>query len=106
MNKLILNDGTVINNVSEVYSDGIVIIDSVDKVKEIYEKLSDDNLSEFSVKDENDNIISMWRNKKFVAILYSYGNLRIDIADVTTIEQRVNDIESSLDALLESELGE
>lgn len=108
MAKIILKDKSEVT-VREVENiekfKAFVIDEHVDKIPSLYEKLNDDNLSEFTFVHD-DGTTEELNDYKLQSVSYSNEVIWLYLENSNTNESRLSSLEESMDMVLEQLLGE
>ena len=108
MSKLVLKDGTEITNITDASMyEFSKQCENASEMAQIFDSLTIPALSRFELKDDEDNLIALYVNKKIKSCMYG-GN---DVAtfyldDIDATEQRLSALEDTVDMLVLSDMSE
>lgn len=106
MNKLVLKDSSVVENLLEMNGLSFAVNGGVDDVPRLFNQLSEDNLEYAEIKDDNDNVLNTWENKELSSISYADGRVFVNLANIDMSAKKIRQLEDAIDMLNEAMLGE
>lgn len=98
MEKIIFKDNSELS-VTNVTPNTIYTTCAVTDISGIYDKLTEANLEEYRLVDEQGHTLAIYTDKKFGSLFYDGDTLTITLGDVDVIEKRIKALENTADLL-------
>lgn len=106
MEKIKLNDGSILENVLETTSSSIKMQASMEEAIEIFKNLNDEALEKIETISESGDVMNIFLNKCRKSLEYENEIATLNLKDVDTTSLRLKALEDTVDALLLDDLLE